>query len=106
MKDVQTWLVSDDSVAHVILFTSKKKVPPIMKALSMEFHGRAAIGIVPVDSKPEIAHAFDIRSRPTLLHVMDEDFKIEPFEREFQKDDLELFLSRVVMKHRADAKSA
>lgn len=76
----------------VLLFTSRKSTPPVLKALSKEFKGRLIIGEVRQTSKGLI-EKFGISSFPTVLVVTDPSgYKGIKYEGEFKKDHLYRFL--------------
>ena len=45
-KDIQRWIMGDDKLPHLVIFTEKKTVPALLKTLSIEFKDRAALGVV------------------------------------------------------------
>merc|ERR1711972_673080 len=99
--DLGSWLSSDDKVPHVIFFTDRKSTPPLLKALSIEFMGRAALGIVLTDAEAALVSRLGVDKRPAMLHVLDEDsLEADRFDKEFKKEALSRFLSRAVGKHR------
>mmetsp|Transcript_115014 Transcript_115014/g.256894 ORF Transcript_115014/g.256894 Transcript_115014/m.256894 type:complete len:525 (+) Transcript_115014:51-1625(+) len=106
-EGVRKWLSSDDKVPHVVFFTDRKSTPPLMKALSLEFKNRAALGIVLGGADAAMISRFGIQQRPALLHVLDEDTLAgDLFEKDkagFKKEALTRFLSRAVGKHRSEA---
>lgn len=80
----------------------RKKSPPVIKALCIEFYGRAAVAVVLQDADAKIGKMFGVTTRPTLLYITDEDsLESEVFKREFKKPQLDMFFSRAVMAHRA-----
>lgn len=104
-KDVRRWLVADDQVPHVVFFTDKKSTPPLLKTLSIEFKGRAALGVVLLGSE-DLAQKMGAERRPALVYVQDEaSLSGETFDREFKKEALARFLSRCVGKHRSSHRS-
>ena len=48
-----------------------RMIAPIIAELSSEYEGKAVIGKVDVDSNPEIAMKYGIRSIPTILILKD-----------------------------------
>lgn len=48
-----------------------RMVGPIVEELAEEFEGQAVVGKVDVDSNPEIASKYSIRSIPTILYFKD-----------------------------------
>mmetsp|Transcript_102969 Transcript_102969/g.295468 ORF Transcript_102969/g.295468 Transcript_102969/m.295468 type:complete len:397 (-) Transcript_102969:27-1217(-) len=105
--ELRRWLVSDDKVPHVVFFTDRKSVPPLLKTLSLEFAGRAALGAVLGGADADLAKVLDVRERPAMLHILDEDsLDTSRFDKEFKKEILSRFLSRAVGKHRAESAMA
>jgi len=105
--DLRQWLVSDDKVPKVILFTDRKSTPPLMKALSVEFLRRVSIAIVTGVDDQTLAQRFDVTSRPTLLHVEDEDsLSGERFSQPLERENLSGWLSKAVGRHRSNLKAA
>jgi protein disulfide-isomerase A6 len=86
-EDLRQWLVSDDKVPKILLFTDRKSTPPLMKALSVEFLRRVSLAVVTGVDDQTLANKFGVTSRPTLLHIEDEDslsanrFNQKPSER-------------------------
>lgn len=105
-NDLRRWLSSDDKVPHAVFFTDRKSAPPLLKALSIDFSGRAALGIV-LGGGDEMAKLLSVTRRPTMVHVLDEDsLEVSAFDKEFKKEQLSRFLSRAVGKHRSQAGAA
>lgn len=101
------WLSSDDGVPHVIFFSDRKTTPPLLKALSLEFKGRAALGIALANADSELASRLGVTSRPAMLHVLDEEsLESDAFDKDFKKESLTRFLSRAAAKHRTLSESA
>ena len=44
-----------------------RMIAPLVEALALEYAGRVKVGKLDVDSSPEVAGRYDIRSIPTLL---------------------------------------
>jgi len=104
-EDMREWLVSDDKVPKVVLFTDKKATPPLMKALSVEFLRRVSFAIVTGVSDGAVAEKFGITSRPVLLHVEDENALTgERFDQELERENLSGWLSKAVGRHRSNLK--
>jgi len=103
-EGVRKWLVSDDKEPNIIFFSDRKSTPPLLKALSIDFKGRAALGVVLSTAEAKIAVRFGVVERPALLHVLDEDsFDGEFLDKKFNKANMNHFLSRAVGKHRSSA---
>ena len=76
----------------VILFTSKKVTPPLLRALSKEFKGRIVFGEVR-ESSASLINKFRITSFPTILVLGDPDnYSGVKYEGEFKKDQITKFL--------------
>ena len=104
-KDVRRWLPSDDKVPHIVIFTDKKTTPPLLKTLSIEFKGRAALGVVLLGSE-DLARKMGVKKRPAMVYVQDEaTLTGENFDREFKKEALARFLSRCVGRHRSEGQA-
>lgn len=96
------WLSSDDKVPKAIFFTDRKTTPPLMKTLSIEFKGRAALGVVLAGAEASLVARFGVKERPTLLYISDEDtLDGDLFDKQFTKEHMSYFLSRAVGKHRS-----
>lgn len=77
-----------------------------MKALSVEFLRRASLAIVTGADGKTIAQKFGIESRPTLLHVEDEDsFSGERFDQQLERENLSGWLSKAIGRHRSNLKA-
>lgn len=46
-----------------------RAIAPIIETLSEEYAGRALVGKVDVDSNPEVAMQYNVRSIPTILFI-------------------------------------
>lgn len=105
-EDVRQWLVSDDKVPKVILFTDKKSTPTLMKALSVEFLRRVSFAIVTGATHDAVATKFGVTSRPALFHIEDEDsFTGESFDEQLERENLSRWLSKAVGRHRSNLKA-
>merc|ERR1719291_139048 len=98
---MREWLDSKE-LPPVVLFTDKKEVPPIWKALSREYNDRVRMGVVlRCDKngvfKTELQREFDVRV-PGIIRV-DPLGPIgsiaEKFDLEMKKDKLSLWLRKV-----------
>jgi len=105
--DLRRWLSSDDKQPHVVFFTDRKTLPPLMKSLSLEFRGRALIGVVLAGASGSLAKAVGVDKRPALVHITSEEpLAAVAMDKEFKREHMSRFLSRAVGKHRADAASS
>lgn len=104
VQQLMEWLRSDDRMPKVALVTDRKSVPPIMKALSVEFRGRASLGVVLAGAEPEVAENLKTTAKPALLHVLDEDsLETCKYDKDFKREPMARFLTKAVGKHRARA---
>lgn len=102
--EARSWLAANDTVPHVIFFSDRKSTPPLLKTLSLEFKGRAALGIVLAGAEASLTERFGVKRRPAMLHVLDEEtFRSDSFDKEFTKEALTRFISRAVGKHRSSS---
>lgn len=103
-SDLRKWMAADDTVPHILFFTDRKSAPPLLKTLSVEFVGRAALGLVLAGADPALARLLGVQRRPAMLHILDEDsLEATRFDKEFKKEDLTRFISRAVGWHRSHA---
>merc|ERR1719242_2904799 len=87
----------------VVLFTDKRDVPPMWKALSREFKGRVALGtVLHCDKngvfKTELQRLFDVRV-PSVVHIdaLGEVGAIaEKFDSKMKKDVLALWFQKAI----------
>jgi hypothetical protein len=101
-RHMREWI---DNQTHpiVVLFTDKKEVPPMWKALSREFKGRVALGtVLHCDKngvfKTELQRLFDVRV-PSVVHVdaLGEIGAIAArFDSKMKKDVLALWLQKTI----------
>jgi len=73
---LQSWVSSSSSVSspvRVLLFSTKPSIPPLLKALSVEFEGQVGFGLA--KEGDELAHKFKVESYPSLFF-----FRINPTE--------------------------
>jgi len=101
--DLRKWLSSDDRVAHTVYLTDRRSTPPLFKALSLEFKGRLALGVVLRSGDAALASRLHVSDRPALVYVRDEDtLETDRFDHEFKKkESISRFLSVAVGKHRS-----
>lgn len=82
----------DFDKTKVILFTTKKVTPPLLRALSKEFKGRIVFGEVR-ESSTGLINKFRIESFPTILVLGDADnYSGVKYQGEFKKDQIAKFL--------------
>lgn len=101
-RAMREWIDSQERPA-VILFTDKRDVPPMWKAMSREFNGRAALGtVLRCDKngvfKTELQREFDVRI-PGIVHIdpVGEVGTIaEKFDSQFKKKVISLWLQKVI----------
>jgi len=99
---MRSWLSANDTVPHVALISDRRSTPPLMKALSIEFKNRVAVGVVLMNAKAELARKLGVKKRPALLHIVDEStFSGDSFDKQFTKEAISHFLSKAVDKHRS-----
>mmetsp|Transcript_64853 Transcript_64853/g.154842 ORF Transcript_64853/g.154842 Transcript_64853/m.154842 type:complete len:566 (-) Transcript_64853:40-1737(-) len=100
--DMRSWLDSL-SVPSVVLFTDKKEVPPMWKALSREYQNRVALGtVLRCDKsgvfKTELQREFDVRI-PAIIQV-DPLQKLgaiaETFDSQLKKKVLNLWFMKLI----------
>lgn len=83
---------NDADKNKVLLFTSRKSTPPLLKVLSKEYKGRLIFGEVRQSSK-KLIEKFKIKKFPTLLVLTDGSLYLgTPYEGEFKKDHIVKFL--------------
>lgn len=101
-RKMREW-VDSQSKPIVLLFTDKKDVPPMWKALSREFNGRVALGtVLHCDKngvfKTELQRLFDVRV-PGVVHVdaLGEVGAIAAkYDSKMKKDVLALWLQKTI----------
>merc|ERR1712151_802351 len=87
VDSLKRWLSADDKVPHAVFFTDRKTTPPLVKALSVEYKGRAAIGVVVAGADAALAERLEVSKRPAMLHVTDEDQLLaDHFDKDFKKE--------------------
>jgi len=100
---LRQWLDSAAKGPTVLLFTDKSTPPPMWKALSREFKGRANLGVVPRCDKSGVfktplQREFDVYI-PQIVHIdpMAELGKIaEKYSSQIKKDVLNLWLMKLI----------
>lgn len=98
-KDLSTWLRADSTMKFVFLAT-KSEVPPQVKGLSMQFHGRASFGAV-LSGASELKERFRAEARPALLRVLDPGgLSLERCEQELKPASMAAFVTRALGKAR------
>lgn len=97
---------SSSSRAKVLLFTSRKTTPPLLKALSKDYKGRLDFGEVRQSSKTLISK-FKVQNFPTVMVVTDAlAFRGVSFEGEFKRDPIANFLREYAYSNKQAAPSA
>jgi len=103
-SDLRRWLETGDKEPKVVFLTDRKSVPPLFKALSLEFAERASLGVVLKGKDDALNKVLGVESRPALLHITDEEsLESVKFDKEFKKEHVSRFLSRAVGRHRSEA---
>ncbi len=98
------FISNNPSQYHVILFTSKKKTPPLFKALSKHFLGKLSFGEIREGEK-ELCNRFNINKFPSLFVITDEeDFKGELYDGELSRDHIQKFLNNFAYKKKEQFK--
>ena len=91
-NNFDSFIQENPDKTKVILFTSKKETPILIKALSREFKEKIAFGEVR-DSSTVLTKKFKIESFPTILAIDDPDnFSGIKFQGKFQKEQIIKFL--------------
>ena len=63
---MQESMMTSEAKAFVLLFSDKPTVPPLLRALALEFEGKLPIGMAQAND-PQIASRFNVQKAPTLL---------------------------------------
>jgi len=90
-EDAKAWIRSNHKIPHVIYFTGKNKLPPLLKTVSLEFQGTAAVGTVHLrGASDELLDQWDkatggvLEKLPTLMLVEE----VRPIHGRFYKDSM------------------
>merc|ERR1719350_1033981 len=105
--------IDNQTTPVVVLFTDKKDVPPMWKALSREFKGRVGLGtVIQCDKngvfKTELQREFDVRI-PGVLHIdpLGEVGSVkEKFSSTLRKDVLVLWFMKIIAVGKKDGPTA
>jgi len=100
------WLASNDAVPKVLLFSDMTSIPPLWKALSIEFLRRASLGIVLGGNvgQRNLRERFQVTTMPTIIHIEDDRaFDGKRIEQEIEHEVLSRWLSRAVGRHRTNS---
>lgn len=91
--------VTENSANHkVLLFTSKKSTPPLLKAISKHFRGKLYFGEVR-QSEKELVQRFSVVKFPTLLVISDpENHKGVHYDGAMNRDSIDKFLGQYAYK--------
>lgn len=94
-KDNYGDFVTENPTQHkVILFTSRKSTPPLLKALSKHYKGKMSFGEIR-QSEKELLQRFGIDKFPTVFVISDsEDYKGVTYDGPLKRDNLEKFLNQ------------
>ncbi|CEL99775.1 unnamed protein product [Vitrella brassicaformis CCMP3155] len=102
-KNINDFINSDSSLAKVVLFTDKKAVPPLFKALAKEFKTppRLSMAVVFASDK-DVVDRFKPPKFPSILHLQDFDkLTGEWLKATANREVLSLSFSRIVAQQRA-----
>lgn len=105
-RQLREWL-DDLKGPGVVLFTDKSSAPPMWKALSLEFRGRASLAVVPRCDKngvfkTQLQREYDVRI-PQIIRVdpVDEIGKIaEKFDSQMRKEVISLWMMKIIAQGR------
>ena len=87
---------------HVLLFTSKKITPPLLKALSKDYLNHLSFGEIR-QTEIELIKAFNINSFPTLVIITDPEInEIDTFKEDLKYDNIKKFLNKYAYKKREE----
>jgi len=82
-----------ENIGKVLLFTSKKSVPNLFKALALEYRNRLQFGWVKSDNK-ELVEKYGVEKFPTVLVQKKGEDSYTPFEGKISFDNLNEFLKK------------
>lgn len=87
--------ITDSPANHkVLLFTSKKVTPPLLKAISKKYLGKLSFGEVR-DSETELKQRFKVSNLPTLLVISDpSNYESVKYDGPMSRDSIEKFLNK------------
>lgn len=108
-RQLHAWLSSNDGVPKVLLFSDMTGTPPLWKALSIEFLGRASLGVVLGGNLGErhLRDRFKVTNMPTIIHIEDErSLDGVRVDQEIEHEVLSRWLSKAVGRHRTNARSS
>lgn len=91
LEQMQAWLTNGTAQhgAYIILITAKKVVPPLVKALAIEFRINVKVGVVLGSADPDVADKFGVMKKPVVLRIDDvASLKFTKFEGELKKGPL------------------
>lgn len=88
------FITSYPNIHKVILFTSKKTTPPLLKALSKYYQGKLNFGEIR-QSENELCQRFKVKNFPTLMVMSDgEQYTGVNYEGVLKRDYIEKFLNK------------
>ena len=88
------FITSNPSNHKVLLFTSKKTTPPLLKAISKHYQGKLYFGEVR-QSESELVQKFGITKIPTLIVLSEpENYKGVIYEGALNRDGIEKFINK------------
>lgn len=97
----EEFMASNPTKTKLLLNTSKKSTPPILKVLSKEFKGSLAVGIV--KNQPQLAARFEGLPTPGFVSIgaSPEDFEI--YSGGFKKSEIANFVRHQIQNYTPDA---
>jgi len=101
MDEVKEWALKHEKMQQpsIIFFISKDKPPPLVKALQLDFLGKASIGVVTPAAGGPIGEKLKIHTTPAVVSIEDaKSMKVEEFEGKMKKENLWKFIRTKEMK--------
>lgn len=88
------FITSNPNNHKVILFTSKKVTPPLLKAISKKYQGKLSFGEIR-QSEKELVQRYKVDKFPTLLVVSDgENYEGVVYDGPMSRDKIDTFLNK------------
>jgi len=94
MTSLSNFLEKNPEIPHVLLFSSKSEVSPMMKSSSVLFKGRIAFALVKQDVK-EIVEKYNVESFPKLLVIKADEAEPTSYEGPINPEELRIFLTGI-----------
>jgi len=94
MTSLSHFLEKNPEIPHVLLFSSKSEVSPIMKSSSVLYKNRIAFAQVKQDAK-EIVEKYNVESFPKLLVIKADEEQPTIYEGSVTPEELNIFLSGI-----------